>query len=330
MPTPTKYTYSIANDFPNGKVATDALSAAITSGSIVTALDYINTSGDDCDVWFKDTLSNDDETTLDGLVAAHPGEHLPSGPQPVTLYTDVTTPAPRTSDGKPIFLPNLFPGNVTLYITGAGDGSSTRGDGTQFTAQRAATGDEEVEWSYIDWVYAAGGGLMWKDAALGDWISLKALAPATAYNPNGGGVGNCNRVEIAPGSNLYMLVPAAGDGAYDVDLVNAAILVPAYGEEGTAGNGYWNWNTPDTGRGNITPSTPGQGGYNLFSFPIDLARFVNRLPILGTGRIDITVPAIKPKKILPHWKLKIILHNESGDHTTQVVWFLTTARSKTV
>lgn len=77
MPTPTKYTYSISSDFPNEAVATDRLTEEIQSSSIVTALDYIATSGDDCDIWFKDPLSAGDETTLDGIVAVHSGEPLP-------------------------------------------------------------------------------------------------------------------------------------------------------------------------------------------------------------------------------------------------------------
>jgi len=70
----TKYTYSISGDFPNAKVATDKLSDQIEASSIATALDCINTHGDDCDIWFEDALSGADQTTLDGVVAAHDGE----------------------------------------------------------------------------------------------------------------------------------------------------------------------------------------------------------------------------------------------------------------
>ena len=73
----TKYTYSISTDFPNGVVATDRLTVEIQDSTIITALDYINTSGDDCDIWFKAAISAGDETTLNGIVAAHSGEPLP-------------------------------------------------------------------------------------------------------------------------------------------------------------------------------------------------------------------------------------------------------------
>jgi len=81
----TKYTFSIQDDFPNHKVDSVRLTREIQQSSIVTALDYINTSGDECDVWFKAELSEEDEEVLEAIVAAHSGEPLPSAAQPVTL-----------------------------------------------------------------------------------------------------------------------------------------------------------------------------------------------------------------------------------------------------
>ena len=74
----TKYTYSISGDFPNAKVCPDRLRDEIRASAIVTALQSILTSGDDCDIWFKDALSAGDVTILDGIVAAHSGAALPS------------------------------------------------------------------------------------------------------------------------------------------------------------------------------------------------------------------------------------------------------------
>jgi len=86
----TKYTYSISTDFTNAKIAPDRLEQEIRQSAIIIAIDYINTSGDDCDIWFKDTLSSGDETILDGVVGAHSGVPLPENL------------APTTSDGSPI------------------------------------------------------------------------------------------------------------------------------------------------------------------------------------------------------------------------------------
>lgn len=84
----TKYTYSISGDFPNAKVSLDRLSEEIQTSPIVTALDYVNAAGDDCDIWFKDALSGGDETLLDGIVAAHSGEPLPEAATPIPTIVD--------------------------------------------------------------------------------------------------------------------------------------------------------------------------------------------------------------------------------------------------
>ena len=69
----TKYTYSISSDFPNQKVNSEKLTQQIEASAIATALDYVNTDGDECDIWFADALSGGDETLLDGIVASHDG-----------------------------------------------------------------------------------------------------------------------------------------------------------------------------------------------------------------------------------------------------------------
>jgi hypothetical protein len=71
----TKYTYSISGDFDNG-LNTARLEAEILASSITKGVKGINTEGDDCDVWFKEAISSEEETVLDGLVAAHDGTPL--------------------------------------------------------------------------------------------------------------------------------------------------------------------------------------------------------------------------------------------------------------
>lgn len=86
------YNYSISGDFPNGKVNTSIFTVEIEQSSISSAaLEMINTSGDDCDVVFDGALSGGDETTLDGLVAAHQGDVVPeSGTVTTTDATETT------------------------------------------------------------------------------------------------------------------------------------------------------------------------------------------------------------------------------------------------
>lgn len=79
----TKYTKYISTDFigltellPN----INALTSEIQGSSIIIALDFINMSGNDVDVWFKAPISAsdpDDVSALNAIVAAHTGVPLP-------------------------------------------------------------------------------------------------------------------------------------------------------------------------------------------------------------------------------------------------------------
>jgi hypothetical protein len=322
-----KYTYSIQNNFPNHAENSDILTQEIAASSITVALDHIDTAGDVCDLWFKAGLTQGEETTLDGVIAAHLGV-APS--KPIDL---IRLCSPETSDGKPIFLPCLFPGNVFLYPTGAGDNieNGTRGNGQAFLMESTTEEDKSVEFQLMDWVYLAGGGIKWKDGEPGDWVSLLVYAPATPVTPNGNGTGNCNLVDPGVGQAI-LIVPAAGDGDYDVDLDDAT-PVPAYAEDEkgiTVPSGFYEWSTPDIGIGTVTVGTPQNSNYNLFAIAIDLVRFANRLQLTDSGTQDLTIPAIKPKKILPHWKFKTTAHHAAGTTSFKIQWWLITARIKTV
>lgn len=74
----TKYTYSIQNDTPNHQVNSDTLGAEIRANTGITiALSHIDTSGDVLDVWMRDALPTEQETVLDGVIAAHSGAPSP-------------------------------------------------------------------------------------------------------------------------------------------------------------------------------------------------------------------------------------------------------------
>ena len=141
MATETKYTYSIAADTLNSKLAGAALHNEIASSSIPIALDRITATGDVLDVVMKDILSVPEKTVLDNTLAAHTGVPLSSDPQPVELT------GPHTADNKIIVLINKFPGTVTLYHTSAGDdiAGNKRGEGPQFELSRSTAGDSEQD-----------------------------------------------------------------------------------------------------------------------------------------------------------------------------------------
>ena len=87
----TKYVYSIQNDTPNHTVNSDRLTNEIRASSIVTALDYITTNGDELDIWFKDVLSSGDQTTLTGVVNTTSGEPYPQQVDNVNIASAAST-----------------------------------------------------------------------------------------------------------------------------------------------------------------------------------------------------------------------------------------------
>lgn len=91
MPTPTNYTFSINTDTLNQKVDSDSLSLEIRNSSISIALDFISTDGDVLIARFRDVLSEQDETILNSIIAAHEGNKV-SEPVPTVKIAAETVP----------------------------------------------------------------------------------------------------------------------------------------------------------------------------------------------------------------------------------------------
>jgi len=70
------YTYSTSSDTAGSAVSVARLTEEIENSGISDDLQFIVVAGDLLDIFFDDALSSGDETTLDGLVAAHTGDPL--------------------------------------------------------------------------------------------------------------------------------------------------------------------------------------------------------------------------------------------------------------
>lgn len=166
----TKYTYTISTAFSNG-VAADRLTQEIQTSAIVIALDHIATSGDDCDIWFKDPLSGGDQTILNGLVAAHSGLALPDNtPQPVQLFGEgglvkqnpynelIVVQNPRIGSELIVTTHNLCD-RTTWYsqsVRVTGEILTNSGDGYKFTS------------NHLYWINMVSGKLFDEDALCAD------------------------------------------------------------------------------------------------------------------------------------------------------------------
>lgn len=70
----TVYTYSLANDFPNGKLNATMLIQEINAALPGATLENITTNGDEVLIQFADALSPTDKDILDTVVGNHTGE----------------------------------------------------------------------------------------------------------------------------------------------------------------------------------------------------------------------------------------------------------------
>lgn len=185
----TKYSYSIANDFPNQKVNTDTLSYEISESVIVHALDRINTEGDACDLWFKDELDMIDSTAmLPSIIASHQGNAI------------IEPTPPTTADGKPIVRADSRPLETETYFTMAGD-STAIGDGKLLMWDFSNDDDEYVDSNFIPPgykakkltlnfhcpVYLKDGTIYFFDAPWGCYVSMFIGVPQGSYFPNPAG-----------------------------------------------------------------------------------------------------------------------------------------------
>lgn len=214
MPTPTKYTYSIANDTANGKVNPTTLTTEIAASSIVVALDHIDTGGDVLDIWFKDPLSGADQTTLTAVVAAHTGDPaiVTTGP------AQVEHPAVTSVDGYASTTNTSFtPLRGTAYTEQASNAQrSLVSSDVNDTA--AGTGARKVRVTYYPADLASGP--LTEDVTLNGTTPVNMVATNVCFierldvievGSQGGNVGTISLKAATAGGGVTVGSIAAGD-----------------------------------------------------------------------------------------------------------------------
>lgn len=126
----TTYSYTISTDFPklgggapsgNGVCNSTKLDEAIRASSIVTALNRIDTNGDDCDIVFNAALSVEDKTILDGDTVGPVGGIIASTdntPSKALMQVDIENFASveNTSEGHVVPRVVIQPGRTGYYM----------------------------------------------------------------------------------------------------------------------------------------------------------------------------------------------------------------------
>lgn len=233
----TKYTYSIQDDFPNHRVATDRLLGEIRTSSIVTAVDFINTSEDDCDIHFKQELSLDDKQVLDAIVSAHSGDPLPQ-PGYEADGTPIMSLRSKQADGIPVFAE--APRDGSEWVVGShnfcdpcswfgdsvrleGDALTDSGDGLTFTS------------SHVNWIDMVTGRMHNDDM----WCLIqKILNP---LDPHGYQV--IVKVDGIVKTPCPPFTETGGDYWIDWDAGNVVFLAPQTGKDVAASYSYATTNT---------------------------------------------------------------------------------------
>jgi hypothetical protein len=326
MATVFEFTLASENLFPNKKVDLGRFEKEIRASAITVALDSVAVVGGNCVVTFKANLSAAEEAVLGPLVQAHSGVALIPDVQAVELYAANGLPQPQAADGKPFTLPNIFPGEVLLNFTGYADSDVARFGGDPLSLQQVGAGTATQDVLFKDGVFLAGGHVEWDGGAWGANVYMELVAPpSTTKAPAVANQGNCNKVPTGLGFNI--IVPAAGNGVYDLDV---GVPVPANNDETMVQTGYWSHSEPWIGYGALTPGVPGSAKYNLFDVELDLAHFAKLHLFRDTGARDLIAPAIKPKWILPEWKMRIAITNVDANKTLRFAADLMIARRKSV
>jgi len=173
------------------------------------------------------------------------------------------------------------------------------------------------------------GYFIWENAKFGDYVSLSVVT---------------NTVNVVPATNSnytlyngFLVVPASGNGNIDVtsDITNPCIsggsFVEVYTNEvGYKPPAYWNADFDiTTGRfTNIAPAPLGNGKYNMYTIELVANRFVNNIPLLGSGFERLQA---SDSTVFPHgMRLKLESKTTNDDHEWHVGGIITMHREKTV
>jgi hypothetical protein len=236
-------------------------------------------------------------------------------PSRMIITTPIVTPegvalfsmdSPREQDKKPVMVNSPATEGTFTWLTSRGDDlnptppASGRGEGTQLMLSFTEPDIKEVEAQFCEPVELHDGHISWRPA--GDWgfedsWSISVRMPATVATENQGNTGNCNLVPTGLGFNI--IVPAAGDGAYDIDFNQAVPIPDGYNSKTGTGAGYWNvvqhWSE------DFIPNGEGKGEFNLYDIQLEMF-FCKNMDCgnpLGIWDLD----AYKAEWISKKWKL---------------------------
>jgi hypothetical protein len=297
----TSYIYNIINDFPNQAVDTARLSQEIQDSTIVIALDYINTDGTDCAVYFKAPLTSYDETSvLNVIIANHSGEALPSDIQQVSVESFAAnakhpveiSDEQRNSFGRLRVHQSSRPEGLAIHWSGKGDDTNDPhyfGGGENLIFHHNI-GDSTSHVLYLDfnsllnetWVHEVS--LSWKNCNF-DTVSVDVVPDTCLIEDSTSGnyvkYNDTILIPTTPGSgdaNITSDIYEYKGGLVKKDVPSDPTVTPS--------SCFWNadWDCENDKFENLTAAPNGDGNYNIFyNDNFILNRLFNEIPLLGDG-----------------------------------------------
>ena len=306
MPTPTTITWPVTA-FINNACDVAALEHQIRSSpDVVVAIAGVSQAKDgSVSATFRDLLDEGSKTALDGDPSPAPSDTPAAGtlihdhdgqPMPVYDVDEEGTPlvqvkGPHDKDGKQLITVTPRKATMQTWFHGSGDTAPDgRGQGAPMSVSLEGGDEGQVEYQYLEPVWLHDGGVRWNEGGgwgPDDYFELSLKMPATPIAPNGGGTGNANLVD-------GVIVPAAGDGGFDVDL-STAVPVPV--ENAAAPDGFWEV-SDETGEVTLSP-TPGAAPYHLVAAALELF-LMRAMPMIGTPH-SFEIEAYEVKMVHQTW-----------------------------
>lgn len=238
----TLFTYSEANDFPNGSVNTEKLHDEILASAITVALLAVRKTGDVVEIEFKADLSAGDKTILDGdttnpaggLIAAHDNSpsigieqvQLANIQQDSDMRLEVATGPPVGLTERVLVSPNLCDRTTWYFLSTrvTNEVATDSGDGLTFNLINSNLIDLYHGKTYDEYHLRQDGGAEYKVVVLvnsveltersafassgGDYTVDYAAGTITFFNSQSG-----NTVEVSynyESGSLWSIVPNAG------------------------------------------------------------------------------------------------------------------------
>ena len=250
-----------------------------------------------------------------------------------TTIIDQVSTEQRDPSGKLRVHETSRPQGTYTYFTGSGDDPNDAGDvgnGTLFTINHIQ-GGSDPEVVYVDFnildnrTYIHEGYVIWYEA-LFDTINFTIVSRTPSYI-----IDSTANTSFELNMTYGLILPSlSGDVVFTQNILSPTgglVYIPL-NDEGTRSPAFWNadWNPSTQMFENLTAAPMGNGEYNIFAGEVELSKFINNLPLLGTGFEKLQTA---DSQELGHGMRFKLSADTNGDHSWKVSFVATLYRERT-